>query len=87
MNLGGILGLALRCGTNLSPELSPSDWGIFITVSIMGLRGVLKLGVSLSTAVLLQAPTCVGGVLGMDACSSASAIPQFLWTNGIYMVD
>ena len=26
-------------------------------------------------------------VLGVNAFSSASAIPQFFWTKGIYMID
>ena len=40
-----MLGSVLRSWTNFSQDLSPSDWGILIAVSIMGLMGVLKLGV------------------------------------------
>ena len=81
---GLMLGSATVSWTINSSELSPPDWGILIVVSIMGLRGV-EVG-----CVFLNCSSIVGpflsreSVLGVDAFSSASAIPHFYWTNGIY---
>ena len=78
---GGMLGSAMRSWTNYVLRAEP----IWLGHIDCSLHYVSRGGVEVGSVYQLQCycrplPVCV---LAMDACSSASAIPHVLWTNGM----